>query len=271
MQLSVPPTVTQNLARVKSLIGRGEPVRALDAFLAAVNEFEAAHVAGRARSGTEISIHECVDVCNGQAQIRKLLRDITKSDKAAIVYTPGAESKLAAVLSIIRKALSEADAAKEKEAGDAIVKRKETLFADARAAFAAGEAPKARALLRRLGEEFGKEKGVLASLGYMLIDAGFPLDAVPYLEQAIADFPRESEPYSRLASTYFEMREYEKAENTYRAAVKNIGMHPRTLTNLGKVYIAWNKREKAFEVLQQAVRLDPEDKEIAALFAKVDR
>lgn len=271
MQLTVPPTVTQNLARVKSLVARGEPVRAIDALLAAIHTFDSAQVLGRARSGVEIAIHECVDICNNQEQVHALLRELAGSDKAAIVYTPGEEGKLANVLRLIRKALDEAEVARDRAAEEALQARREEAFAAAGAAFRAGEAPKGRALLHRISEEFGTQRGVLEAAADLMIEAGFMPDALPYLEGAIEAFPRDSGPYSKLATGYMALREFEKAEKLYRTAIKEFGAHPKTLLNLGKVYIAWNKKDKAFEVLQQAVRQEPDNEEAKELFAKVDR
>ncbi len=271
MQFVVPPSVSQNMARAKSLLGRGESGRARSAWRTAIVLFETAQVVGRARSGTEIALRECVDAYNHNAVIKKLVQEIAKSDKAVIAYTPGEEEKLAGVLTLIRKALTEAEAAKEREAEDSHRQRRETLFEDARRNLEAGEAPKARALLRRLGDEFGSEPGILASIGATLIDAGFLPDAIPYLERAVADFPRDSGPYAELANGYITLKEYEKAELLYRSAIKEFGAHPRTLTHLGKLYIVWNKRDKAFDVLNKAARMDPNNEEIQNLFAMVSR
>ena len=271
MQFVVPPSVSQNMARAKSLLGRGAIVRALSALLTAIDLFESAQIVGRARSGTEIVLRECVDACNNNTTIKRLIQEIAKSDKAAIAYTPGEEKKLVAVLSLIRKALTEAEAAKEREAEESLQQRRDGLFEEARKNFQAGEAPKARALLRRLGEEFGSERGVLASIGSTLIEAGFLPDAVLYLEQAIVDFPRDSKPYSELANGYLTLKEYEKAEKLYLSAIREFGTHPRTLTNLGSLYLTWNKRDKAFETLKQAARLDPDNEEIQELLAKANR
>ena len=271
MQLTVPPSVMQNLARVKNLLGRGEVVRALDAFLAAINLFEEAQIVGRARAGVEIGFHECVDLCNRNTQIQKLIKMVAKSETAAIAYAAGQENQLAAVLRILRKGLNEAETAKERAAEEEIEQRREAMFAKAMDYFKEGEAPKGRGMLRKIGDEFGEEPGILYRVGHILVEANFMPDAIPYFEQAVADFPRDSAPYAELAACYLTLREFEKAERLYMTVVKTFGAHPRTLTNLGRLYITWNKRDKAFEVLQKAVRQDPDNKEAAELFAKVDR
>ena len=271
MQITVPPNVTQNLARAKSLIGRNEPARALEALIQGIYLYEEAKVLGRGRFVVEAHIRECVNAFNEHSRIRSLIREITRTEGAVIAYTPGQEDKLAAVLGILKKALTESATAAEKAAAESLRERKESMFTSARELLASGETPKARAILRRLAEEFEADPGVLSSVGSILVEAGFLPDAVVYLEQAIADFPRDSAAYSTLATCYLDLRENEKAEKLYLGAIREFGAHPQTLTNLGKLYCNWNKRDKAFDVLKQAVRLDPSNEEAAALFAKVDR
>lgn len=271
MQLGVPLPVTQHFARVKNFFTRGEVVRALDSFLTALNLFGEARIVGRAKAGVEITIHECVDLCNRNEAIRTLIRTIARSDNAVISYAAGRENQLASVLRILRKSLAEAEAAKERAAEEAISNRRETMFAKAMEYFSAGEAPKGRGMLRKIGDEFGGEPGVLARVGHVLAETDFMPDAIPYFEQAVADFPRDSAPYAELAACYLKLLEYGKAETLYLTAIKTFGAHPRTLANLGKLYLAWNKRDKAFEALRQAQRHDPNNGELAELLAQAER
>lgn len=270
-QLTAPPFVTQNIARAKSLIRRDEPVRALDALLAALGAFEPSAIVGKARSVVEITLYECVAELNAHARIQSLIREISGSDKTAIAYKPGSEDTLAAVLRIVRKALVEAEAAAVKAVGEQAERRKQDLLERGKACLAAGEGPRGKAMLRRLSEEFGTEPGILEEIGGLFIEAGYRDDAVEFLEQAVELFPRSGNAYAALADCYWELREYEKGETLYLDAIKEFGAHPRTLVNLGRLYIAWNKRDKAFDVLNKAVRKDPDNKEARELFAKVDR
>ena len=271
MQLTVPPSVSQDIARAKKLLERNEAVRALDSLILGLNGFEAAHVLGRARTGVEFSIRECVEACNGDKNIRGVIRHFAKSEKASITYTPGEEGKLVGILGLLRKALVEAGSAAQRAEEEKTRQRRDTQITTAWKAMRNGELPKGRALLRKTGEEFGSELEVLTMIGDILIEFDFLLDAVPYLEQAIANFPRNGKAYGTLASCYITLREYEKAEKLYRAAIKEFGTHPKTMLNLGKLYLQWNKKENALEVLQQVLRREPDNKEAAELFAQLDR
>ena len=270
-QLQAPPSVSQNIARAKSYVKRDELVRALDCLLSAMEQYHPASIAGKARYVVEVNIQECIADLNSHAKIRELLHSIAKSDKVSIVYQPGKEAGLAPVLQILRKALAESEAEKRRAEEASFAGRKETLFAKAKGHIAEGETPRGKAVLRQLGDEFGQEPGVLADIGKILIGADLKWDAMEFLEQAVELFPKASGAYGDLAACYMEMREYEKGETLYLKAISVFGEHPRTLVNLGKLYIAWNKRDKAFDILNKAVRRDPNNEEAKALFAKVDR
>ena len=264
-------SVTQNIARAKSLVKRGEAVRAIEALLSALGEFEPRRMMGKSRSVIEINLHEAVTELNSQAKIKSLLQELTKSPKAAIAYAPGSEDKLATVLQILHKALNEADAAKEREAEESLQNRKQALIDKAKEHMADGEFPRGKAVFRKLAEEFGKEPGVYQLIGSELAKAELPEDAIEFLEMAVEAFPRGAAAYGELVNCYLAIREYQKAEKLYMAVISQFGQHPKTLVNLGKMYIAWNKRDKAFDVLNKAVRMDPSNTEAAELFAKVDR
>lgn len=270
-QLQAPPSVIQNIARAKSYVKRDEPVRALDCLLTALELFKPEAILGKARYVVEVNILECVTDLNSHPKIRGILQTFAKSKKAAIAYAPGEEAKLVPVLKILRKALVEMENEKKRAAEALVANRKVSLFEKGKRHIAEGETPRGKAVLRQLGDEFGHEAGVLADIGKILIGAGLQWDAIEFLEQAVEGFPKASGAYADLVACYLAMREYEKAETLYVKAIKEFGEHPQTLVNLGKLYIAWNKRDKAFEILNKAVHRDPGNQEAKELLAKVDR
>ena len=263
--------ITQNIARAKNLIKRDEPLRAIEALLAALELLGPEKPAGKSKSAVEAGLTETVAELNAHSGLRQLMRNLTQSDKATIQYKSGGEAKLIGILKILYKALAESAAQKEREEEAAQNSRKDSMLAKAREQIEAGELSRGKVTLRKLTEEFGKEPDICANAGYMLIKAGLPQDAVEYLEQAIALFPKAAEVYQELITCYLGLREYEKCEAVYLGVLREFGKHPKTLVNMGKLYIAWKKRNKAFEVLHDAVRKDPDDKEAAELLAKVDR
>ncbi|MDL2279968.1 hypothetical protein LJC15_04845, partial [Desulfovibrio sp. OttesenSCG-928-G11] len=76
--------------------------------------------------------------------------------------------------------------------------------------------------------------------------------------------------YPLATRCYLEMREFQKAEAVYLQVIKQFGKHPRTMLNLAKLYLEWNKKEQAFQAAMEAWNKDnslTEAKEIVDKFA----
>ncbi len=253
---SIPPGVGLNIARAKSLLRRDETVRALEALLAGLEHYEPSKLPGKLRFEVEVLIHECVLDLNRQPKIRTLLTTLAKSGKASIVYAPKEEGKLKAVLDIILKALNESEVVKVRDNVEAKIARKATLEQKGLAALRSGDSPKGKAALRVLADEFGEEPGVLRQVGEWLLEFKLYFEAAEFLELAIERFPKDSKSYASAVSCYNTLREFEKGEAIYLKAIKQFGKHTRTLTNLAELYMAWNKKDKAFDAAREALSLD---------------
>jgi pentatricopeptide repeat protein len=266
MQMTAPPIVSQNIARAKSLVKRQELSRALDCLITALENFTPGNLIGKARYEVEVNLRQCVAEINLNPKVHAFLTALTHSPAPSIPYAPGGEAALLSVLGVLRNALNKMEQAEQQGAQNAHAQRKAELLANGQRLLAEGEGVKGKVELRKLAEEFGKEPGILAQAGSILAEAKMPADAAEFLELALEAFPKEGHVYGALVDCYMSIREYEKAEAVYLKALKNFGMHPRTLVNLAKVYKLSNKRQKAAEAAQRALVLDPgnaEAKEIA--------
>jgi len=265
LQLTAPPSVSQNIARAKSLIKRHELQRALDCLITALENFTPGSLIGKARYEVEVNIRQCIADINLNPEISKLLTELTRSPKPVIAYTPGGEAALLTVLGVLRKAMENIDQAEKQGAQYALEQRKTELLENAQRLLAGGDGVKAKVELRRLATEFGKEPGILAHIGSMLVAADMPADAADFLELAVESFPKDGQNYGTLVDCYMGMREYEKAESVYQKALKQFGPHPRTLVNLAKVYKLLNKRQRAAEMARRALSLEPGNVEAKAI------
>ncbi len=265
---TIPQAVGMNIARAKSLLRRDDPLRALDALIAGLDAYEPAKLMGKARFEIEVLVQECVNELNRQAQVRSFLESLGKSSTVGIAYVPGQENKLKALLPIMRKALLETEAAKERGLEEERTARKAALRDKGLSYLQAGDSPRGKAALRVLGDEFGEEPGILADIGRILLDHKLYFEAVEFLEQAIEAFPREGSAYASAAESYLALREFEKAEVVYLKAIREFGKHPKTMINLARMYSQWNKKDKAFEAAGDVLRKDPDNAEAKEMVEK---
>ncbi len=254
--LTVPQSVAHNLARAKSLLKRDESIRALEAMIAGLELYEPKKLMGKARFEIEVMLQECVADLNRQPAVRKLFETLANSQRATVPYTPKQEAKLKAVLTIIHKALNESIVAKERSVADVKAKRRALLQEKGLEYLRAGDSPRGKAALKVLADEFGDEPGLIAQVAAWLIEFKLYLDAPDMLERAMERFPKDSKAYALATQCYKTMRDYDKLESVYLRAIKQFGKHPRTLLNLAKLYVEWNKKDKAFTAAQEAYNKD---------------
>ena len=268
--LTVPQSVAHNLARAKSLLKRDETIRALEAMIAGLDLYEPKKLMGKARFEIEVMLQECVADLNRQPSVRKLFETLTNSRRATVPYAPKQEEKLKAVLGIIHKALNESIAAKERNTADVKAKRRALLQQKGLEYLKAGDFPRGKAALKVLADEYGDEPGLIAQVAAWLLEFKLYMDAVDMLERAMERFPKDSKAYALATQCYKITRDYDKLESVYLRAIKQFGKHPRTLLNLAKLYVEWNKKEQAFTVAQEAYNKDKslaEAKEIMDKYA----
>ena len=255
--LAAPPqAIAHNLARAKSLLKRDESIRALEAMIAALDSYEPRKMMGKARFEIEVAVQECVAELNRQPDVRKLFETLAHLQKANVPYTPRQEEKLKGVLAIVHKALTESAAAKERNAAEDRTKRKEMLQKKGLDYLKSGDLPRGKAALKVLADEYEAEPGVITQVGDWLLEHKLYLDAAEMLERAMEAFPKDSRAYALATQCYKISRDHEKLESVYLRAIRQFGRHPRTLLNLAKLYVEWNKKEKAFIAAQEAYKKD---------------
>lgn len=268
---NVPPSVPQHIARAKAALKRGQGLKAVRSLMSALELFEPKKVIGKAKYETGIFIMEVVEDLNRNAKVQQFLAKVGSSGPSSIPYAPGQEEQLYAALSILEKVLMEDAEAEEMDLAENRDERRDQLWTRGATLLANGDAPRGKAALRRLAEEFGGEPGVNAKIGEALVKAKLEPEAVEFLEEAIRQSPNDHKSYGYLVRSYTELREFEKAEKIYIVALKRFGQHYRTLINFANLYKLWNKRDQAYDIARMALREAPGNKEAQAIMDWADR
>lgn len=266
-QFSVPPSVPQNIARAKAALKHGDALKAVRALMSALELFDPKKVIGKAKYETGIFIMEVVEDLNRSPKVQDFLSKVG----SGIPYAPGQETQLYNALGVMVKALQENVEAEETGLVENRDERRDQLWTRGTELLDKGEAARGKATLRRLSEEFGDEPGVNAKIGEALVNAKLAPEGVEFLEEAIRQSPNDHKSYGYLVRAYTELRDFEKAEKVYVAALKRFGQHHKTLINFANLYKMWNKRDKAYDIAKMALREDPGNKEAQDIMDWADR
>jgi tetratricopeptide (TPR) repeat protein len=97
------------------------------------------------------------------------------------------------------------------------------------------------------------------SLGMLFVQQNELERAAEYLEHAIALRPDYPEALNNLGVLYVRRQDYTKAEGEFLAGIKVAPRFEQSYLNLARLYAMQNNRQKARDVLQQLLQLQPDN------------
>ncbi|MBF0482579.1 MAG: hypothetical protein HQK81_10340 [Desulfovibrionaceae bacterium] len=248
--------IKADVARAKIYLARGDLLKSVEAFIAALTAKVAAPMAGADKSVIEPQMSEYCDEFSNNFQAIEFLKSIDYTEKPYIKFRPGLDGKILNKLTAFRLKMLAVEDEANKAAQAERQARLDDLLAKGKEFLAAGQAAKGKVLLKRAAEQFASQPGVLAEAGKLMLDAGYPSDAAEVLRTAMATFPRDPAPYKSYIDACLAMGNNEATEEAYLNVVKVFGPHPQTYLNISKFYVNWRKNDLAFDYAQRAFGMD---------------
>jgi len=252
--------------RLKRDIARAKGSLRKKDFLKAIKEAKRAFQAradceglvGQKRIEVDFMLQEFCQVFSSNHGILQLLEQFRLRHKPFIEYARGQSDKVISKLDILTTRLADYHDECEQAKQALIAEDKEKWVRKGRECLERGELPLGRSCLRRAADDYGQEEGLLVSLAELLMAKDLAADAAEFLERARYLFPMDHRAYSMGVKAHMVQGEWEKAEAIYLKALKTFGNHAITLLNIAKLYVKWNKRDKAWEYARMALEQDPE-------------
>lgn len=196
---------------------------------------------------------------------------IRKSAALEIAYKPGQEREL---LENLRMLLEVFQDHMRQEAADAMrlaKERREKELARGQALLDAQDFDGARSVFAAVSQEAGDDGEVRADIGERFLRARQYKDAADYLGEAIALSPESVHLYNSLAMAQRKLGDYAGAERCYLRAAQAGARDSHLLFNMGRLYVDWEKWEKALKASRGALTLDPEFAEARKLMAYAEK
>ncbi|MDY7001868.1 MAG: hypothetical protein SVS15_08830 [Thermodesulfobacteriota bacterium] len=242
----------EHIARAKVALGKGDIQKSVVSLIEAVKMMSSGKIFGREKFEVEVHFQECLKEFNRHEDIKKFFTSQNVHKTPYVTYQRGRErdvlqfmtETLAGMQAGQKKSEQEAEGRKDQKKKDMLDRGQELLDSK--------EFPKAKSVMRKVAEAYGKEPGVLTDIGGRLLKAGLFFEAGEFLEEAIAKNPKDSHAFAFAVQAYKNAREFAKMETLYKAALKQFGAHPKTLQNMAKMYLDWRKYDKAYDFAKQA-------------------
>uniref|UniRef100_B8J3W6 Tetratricopeptide domain protein n=1 Tax=Desulfovibrio desulfuricans (strain ATCC 27774 / DSM 6949 / MB) TaxID=525146 RepID=B8J3W6_DESDA len=271
MLTTAPKDIRENIARAVGYLRRDEVERSLLAMSEALRRMAEVRMLRSARAELDIQISEFLASLIHHQTMQPLLDPEHTGKPRSIPFQQGKEAALATVLDGLGRILQkEAENCVQAELA-ARMERKKHLIETGLQFVREGQTAKGRAFLKRVVEEFSREDGIRVQVGQIFSTAGLYQEAAEMYEEAITIQPREPAAYTGAVAAWMELREYEKAENIYKAVLRTFGGHPSTFGKMAALYLAWRKRQAAEDMAFRALQEDPGQPDALEVIAALER
>lgn len=261
--------IKRNIARATNYLNKQEYGKAINAALIAFAHVkDCSNVYGQQRIEMRFILKEFCDKFNTTPGILLILSKLKINAQPFLKYQKGKELQLAKRLYMLGTLLEKLEKNRQKKKKMAVQQRKRLLIGKGQEYLNKGESPRGKAYLRRAAYEFRKEPAVVIDISKRLLKAKFYQEAAEIMEECRLHFPKESKLYRLIVYAYVSMHEFKKAEQVYLDALRQFGSHPMTLLNMSKLYLYWNKRDKAFEYARRALDAAPNLEEARRIMEK---
>ncbi|QAZ67484.1 tetratricopeptide repeat protein [Solidesulfovibrio carbinolicus] len=173
-------------------------------------------------------------------------------------YKPGSEKELAEQLFNV---LGELQATAVEAAKDIIADKEQRIaegLAQGKLLIEEKRIDEAKALLEKLAKEHPHDADLRARIAELFIGGELYEEAFSYLDEAIELSPDQIHHYNRIAIVLRKLRKYDIAERYFMRAAEFAKSDPNLYFNLGRLYVDWERWDKAEKSSRLALRLSPE-------------
>jgi tetratricopeptide (TPR) repeat protein len=185
-------------------------------------------------------------------------RNLRKIYPLILDYKPGSEKDLTDQLYNV---LGELQATAVEAAKDLMADKEQRIaagLAEGKLLIEEKRYDEAKVLLEKLAREYPRDADLRARIAELFIGGELFEDAFSYLDEAIELSPDQIHHYNRIAIVLRKLHKYDIAEKYFMRAAEFAKSDPNLYFNLGRLYIDWQRWDKAEKSSRLALRLSPE-------------
>jgi tetratricopeptide (TPR) repeat protein len=254
----------QQLSQVRTLLRQGKILPAVQGVHSALTVLFKGQLIKTERQEFEQMLQEAASYLANDAGVRKIY-------PLQLSYAPGQEQEFNENLKTLISSLNDMVAEEAQEQLRLREERKLALLAQGKAEFEARNETKARQIFATLEHDYPDDPALRGEMGKILLDAGQYEAAVEYLKNALETNPELLSLYNLIAIALRKLDRFETAEQYYLRAAEYMRMDPTLYFNIGRLYIDWQRWEKAIKAAQAALYLRPDFSEAQKLLAYAEK
>jgi tetratricopeptide (TPR) repeat protein len=250
----------QQLSQVRTLLRQGKVLPAVQGVQSSLLTLLKGQLIKTERQEFEHLLQEATAYLANDAAVRKIY-------PLQLAYAPGQEREFNETLKELITALHDMMAEEAQEQLRLREERKRVLLAEGKAAFETQATEKGLQIFAELGREFPDDPALRGEMGKILLETNHYAAAVEYLKNALDMDPELLPLYNLIAIALRKLDRFETAEQYFLRASEYMRMEPSLYFNIGRLYVDWQKWDKAIKAANAALRLKPDFIEAQKLLA----
>lgn len=238
-------SVRSKVKLVSSSLRQGKPVPAVQGVVATLRLMLTTPLMKAERDEFIGLVREALDYINNDSGIRKIY-------PLELVYIPGEEKQLFDDLQELLEVLKDKTMSEVEDLAKAIAARKEAALTKGQERLDRQDYDGARAVFTAIAGEFPDDADLQGAIGEKYLNAGQYEDAANSFTKAVDLDPKALHNYNRLAIALRKLGRFDIAEGYYMRALPLAPEDSNLLFNIGRLYLEWEKWDKAVEFGEKA-------------------
>ncbi len=253
----------QDLSQALSYVKQGKVVAAVQGIQNALNLLINTPLMKSERTEFEELIHNALFAIHVDKVIKELF-------PKPLDFTLGQERELLENMKIISEGLAQHAILMAEEAKKAKEEKKRSTLARAEAELETSPT-KGLATLAALKRAYPADPDLFGEIGELLLRAKMYEEAVTYLSEALDLKPDMLPHYNTIGMALRKLERFDVAETYYLRASNYLRTDPNLYFNIGRLYLDWNKLEKAKQAALVAIKLNPDFIEAQKLLKFIEK
>ena len=240
----------QQLTMIRTFLRQGKPQPAVQALHSTVLTILKTPLMKSERDEFERLLEDAVYNLTADPEVKKIY-------PLQVNYVPGKERQLLDDMHGLLEAFDCTIRDEAQELMRLMEERRRNMLRQGEEALAKGAKSEADKIFQTLATDFKDDSALFGHIGELYLKAGCYEDAIVYLENALQMSPELAHLYNQIGMALRKVKKFDVAEKYYLKASSYLGRDPNLFFNLGRLYVDWQKWDKAIKSAEAALLLEP--------------
>ncbi len=255
--------VRQGLRQVQTNLKQGQSAPAIQAIQNGLSAMRENLMKSERKELSELMVN-AVEYLMNDPVVRKIY-------PCSFIYSQGEEAQLSKCMQELQVCFADYAQEQALEAQRLTEERKRATFEKGKEEVFSSNPMKGKNTFAMLRREFPQDATLMGDMGQVLLEAKLYEEAVEFLSEALDLRDDSLHLYNSIGIALRALQRFPTAETYYLRASKYLRNDPNLYFNISRMYLEWEKFDKAKQAVAAALKLDPDFEHAKKLLRHVEK